>query len=298
MTDISPINVPADIRQVDSVFLQYRNDINIYTEDKEEDKEFYVKLFDKLLDGTDIRVRDIYPLGNKSTVIKKCTEDHSPHPKIYIVDGDIFLQFKKYAPVDNLFRLDSYCIENYVVDKNSVEKLAYDLTGTKPLKTIKSEVNYDARTKRIAEPLVMLFFMISIQAELTEKFEIKNIEAFMDKSTCELDCAKIEKTISEITSAIKKTGVSETEINSKMSQRLSDFGISEKTLQTIVSGKDWIIPYWRKVITKISGGKLRLKKETWKFKLVDFCSLARLDNLKNEIIRTTKKFNYGKEKHS
>ena len=44
MTDISPINVPADIRQAESVLLQYRNDICIYTEDKEDDKEFYVKL--------------------------------------------------------------------------------------------------------------------------------------------------------------------------------------------------------------------------------------------------------------
>lgn len=287
MTDISPINVPADIRQVDSVFLQYRNDINIYTEDKDEDKEFYVKLFHKLLDGTGIRVRDIFPLGNKSIVIQKCKEDHSPFPKIYIVDGDIFLQFKEYAPMENLFRLDSYCIENYVVDKNSVEQLAYKLTGTKPMKAIKAEVDYDARTKNITEPLVTLFFMLSIQAELTEKFEIKNIEAYMDKTTGNLDCTKIEKRISEISSAIQKKGFSESDINAKMSQRLSKFGISEDSLLKIVSGKDWIIPYWKKVITKISGSKLG-KKEAWKFNLVDFCSLARLDSLKNEIIRITK----------
>ena len=289
MTNISPINVPADVRQVEAVFMQYRNHITIYTEDKVEDRGFYVKLFNRLLDDTNIKVNDIYPLGNKNTVIKNCTEDHSPNPKIYIVDGDIFLQFKEYAPIENLFRLDSYCIENYIVDKNSVEKLTNDLTGgTKSEKTLEAEINYEARIKNITEPLVTLFFMLSIQAELTEKFEIKNVEAFMDKTTGELDRTKIEKRISEISATIQKVGFSESDINAKMSQRLSKFGISENTLLKIVSGKDWIIPYWKKVITKISGSKLG-KKEAWKYNLVDFCSLARLDSLKNEIIRIAKK---------
>lgn len=288
MTDISPINVPADIRQVDSVFLQYRNDINIYTEDKEDDKEFYVKLFDKLLSGTNVKVRDIYPLGNKNTVIKKCQEDKSANPKIYIVDGDIFLQFKEYPPVENLFRLDSYCIENYVVEKDSVEQLAYDLTGTKSMKIIKDEVNYRERTKQIFKPLIELFFMLSIQAELTEKFEIKNIEQFLDKESGGLDEVKVRNRISEIKSVLQKAGFPETVINEKLSSRREKFAFSEDTFLKIVSGKDWIIPFWKKVITKIADGKLKLRKETWKFKLVDFCSLTRLDNLKQKIITTVK----------
>lgn len=288
MTDISPINVPADIRQAESVLLQYRNDINIYTEDKEDDKEFYVKLFDKLLSGTNVKVRDIYPLGNKSTVIKKCQEDKSQNPKIYIVDGDIFLQFKQYPPVENLFRLDSYCIENYVVEKNSVEKLAYDLTGTKSMKVIKDEVNYTERTKQISKPLIELFFMLSVQAELTEKFEIKNIEQFLGKESGGLNTDKIQNRISEIKSALQKAGFSGTVIEEKLCSRREKFAVSEDTLLKIVSGKDWIIPFWKKVITKIADGKLKLRKETWKFKLVDFCSLTRLDNLKQKIITTVK----------
>jgi len=288
MTDISPINVPADIRQVESVLLQYRNDICIYTEDKEDDKEFYVKLFDKLLSGTNVKVRDIYPLGNKITVIKKCQEDKSQNPKIYIVDGDIFLQFKQYPPVENLFRLDSYCIENYVVEKNSVEKLAYDLTGTKSMKVIKDEVNYTERTKQISKPLIELFFMLSVQAELTEKFEIKNIEQFLDKESGGLNTDKIQNRISEIKSALQKTGFSDAVIDERLCSRREKFAVSEDTFLKIVSGKDWIIPFWKKVITKTAGGKLKLRKETWKFKLVDFCSLDRLENLKQKIITTVK----------
>lgn len=35
-----------------SVFKEYRNTINIYTEDTEDDKEFYLQLYQRLLDGT------------------------------------------------------------------------------------------------------------------------------------------------------------------------------------------------------------------------------------------------------
>ena len=289
MTDISPINVPADIRQAESVLLQYRNDICIYTEDKDADKEFYVKVFDRLLSGTNVRVRDIYPLGNKSTVIKKCQEDKSPNPKIYIVDGDIYLQFVDYTPIDNLYRLDAYCIENYVVDKKSVEKLAYDLDGTKPMKTIQNELKYDERTKQIAQPLIDLFFMLSIQAELTEKTEIKNVEQFLDKTSGDLNIVKIQKWITDISNAIQKAGHSQDVITEKLASRHAKFGYSANTLLKIVSGKDWIVPFWRKAIMKVIGSGLeKRKKEFWKFYLVNDCSLNRLDNLKHAIIKAVK----------
>lgn len=35
-----------------SVFKEYRNTINIYTEDTEDDKEFYLQLYQRLLNGT------------------------------------------------------------------------------------------------------------------------------------------------------------------------------------------------------------------------------------------------------
>ena len=285
MTDISPINIPADIRQTESVFFQYKNDINIYTEDKDEDREFYEKLFKRLLNGTNIRINNIYPLGNKSNVIKKCKEDKSPNPKIYIVDGDIYLQFKQYPEIENLFRLGAYCIENYVIDQISVESTAYDLTGVKSKQQINAEANYSARMSKLEKPLTELFFMLSIQAELTEKFDIKNVEQFLNRQS-ELDAAKIQKEISAINSAIIKSGFSQDIINEKMSQRIKKFGYSPSTLLTIVSGKDYLIPYWKKIITRIAGGKLQLRKEAWKFKLVDYCDLSRLTSLKQAIVKT------------
>ena len=44
------IEFSTEVRQAATVFTQYRNTIDIYTEDKEEDKIFYNKLFNLILE--------------------------------------------------------------------------------------------------------------------------------------------------------------------------------------------------------------------------------------------------------
>lgn len=48
------IDFSTEVRQASTVFTQYRNTINIYTEDCGKDKKFYVTLFKRLLNDTDI----------------------------------------------------------------------------------------------------------------------------------------------------------------------------------------------------------------------------------------------------
>lgn len=48
--------------ELTSEFKSYRNSVNIYTEDKEEDRQFYVRLLGRLLDGTGCQINDITPL--------------------------------------------------------------------------------------------------------------------------------------------------------------------------------------------------------------------------------------------
>ena len=106
----------ADESELKSVFNSYRNDINIYTEDTKLDKEFYVTLFNRLIDKTGIRINDVYPLGNSSTVIKACKDNVDTSPHLYIVDGDIHLMNVPKQTITGLHVLGRYCIENYLID--------------------------------------------------------------------------------------------------------------------------------------------------------------------------------------
>ena len=116
----------TETRLAASVFKEYRNVIDIYTEDCEKDKEFYIKLLKKLLSNTGIVVNDIHPLGCRRTVIECCQNDtDTRRKKLYIVDGDIYLQYKDKEIIPNLFVLDAYCIENYVVCEKSICYVAY-----------------------------------------------------------------------------------------------------------------------------------------------------------------------------
>ena len=110
------IEFSTEVRQAATVFTQYRNTIDIYTEDKEEDKIFYVSLLKRLLAGTDIHIKDVYPLGCRNTVISCCQKDtDAKRRKLYIVDGDIYLQFRDKEKYDGLYVLDAYCIENFMI---------------------------------------------------------------------------------------------------------------------------------------------------------------------------------------
>ncbi|MCQ2249572.1 MAG: DUF4435 domain-containing protein [Bacteroidales bacterium] len=283
MTNISPINVPLDVRQTDSIFLRYRNDIDIYTEDKEADKEFYVKLYSRLLAGTSIKVNDIHPLGCKDDVIKACKADNSRRPKIYVVDGDIDLLFRQYPHMDNLYRLDAYCIENYVVCKQSVVDVAYDLIGTKPKKEYEELVDFDNRTKSLL-PLINLFFWYSIHKEHTNiNCKIRNVASYLNGES--LDPAKVTAEIESIKKGLLSKNICDTaKIEELLNKRKSQFNYSAETLMKVVSGKDLIVPFWAIIINKLSDSQVKLKRETWKFKLVDSCDLSRLSGLRQAIV--------------
>ena len=115
------IEFNSEQEQVSSLFTAYRNDVDIYTEDESKDKVFYKKLFSRLLNGTGLRINDVYPLGSSDDVIAACRKDSDvKRKKIYIVDGDIYLMFSPKQPIPYLYVLDAYCMENLVIDEDAV----------------------------------------------------------------------------------------------------------------------------------------------------------------------------------
>lgn len=80
--------------ELTSAFKSYRNSVNIYTEDKDDDRQFYVRLFSRLLEGTGCYINDVTPLGNCISV--KQASENNPDPKgIYIIDGTYIQSFRQ-----------------------------------------------------------------------------------------------------------------------------------------------------------------------------------------------------------
>ena len=275
-----------EVRQAATVFTEYRNTIDIYTEDCEKDKEFYVELLKKLLSDTDIIINDIHPLGCRRTVIQCCQDDtDNRRKKIYIVDGDIYLQYKEKECIPNLFVLDAYCIENFMICEEAICYVAYMLHARDSYENVKLSLQIPAILAEISEPLINLFFYYSIQMECLGQFCIMNIDAYMDKSSKQIDVAKINQKISDIKSALISEGISEIKLEELLNQRKSKFPYNVETLLTIVSGKNFLIPFMKYHIDKRLNCNVRLPNEAWKFNLVEKCDINRLCSLKQAVIQ-------------
>lgn len=279
----------TELKQVATVFKEYKNSIDIYTEDKIEDKAFYEQLLKRLLSDTDIQINDIYPLGCKREVVDACKTnvDKDRRACLYIVDGDIYLQYKDEETIDNLYRLNSYCIENYVICEESVCKTAYELNGGRiSIDDIKDKINYsDLLNKSLS--LIDLFFWYSIQSELFDKFDLRHVNAFIDNTSRIIDDKKIKSRIEEIKNSLLDHSYSEEKLESIYKDRMQKYGKTAETLLKIVSGKDYLIPLLCNWINhKIC--KIEIPKESWKYHLSKTCSLDGLEELKNTIISIVK----------
>lgn len=276
----------TEIKQVATVFKEYRNSIDIYTEDCAKDKEFYVKLLKRLLaNTTNIEINDIHPLGCRKTVIECCLKDtDTRRKKLYIVDGDIYLQYKEKEHIDNLYEYDAYCIENYMICEDAICYAAYNFYAQDSYDNVKNALNVPQALNDIAESLVKLFFYYSIQIECYGKFDLRHIDSYMDMSTKQIDSDKIRKRIDEIRNGLIRNGTSQERIDELLRIRETKFPYNESTLLKIVSGKDFLIPYFKHHIEKQLKCSLKLSKETWKFNMVDKCDISRLESLKQAIL--------------
>ena len=272
----------SEQRRLLSKFKEYRNNIDVYTEDEQKDKEFYARLLKKLTKDTDVIINDVFPLGCSRNVIKHCKANINSNrrKKIYIIDGDIFLLYKPKENIPNLFILDSYCIENYVIEKQSIEKFAYEMTGTMTIENIKLAVKFEDRLTEIMEPLIKLFINISIESEITDYHQIYHINQFLVKD--KLDIIKIESQITTIKNKIIAYK-DEDLYNELLLKRKSEWEINENNLLKIISGKDYLIPFFIEVIKNLNNTKIGLSKEAIKFQLLKFSTLERLTDLKNAI---------------
>ncbi|OPC32650.1 DUF4435 domain-containing protein [Elizabethkingia miricola] len=106
-----------DYRVAEDVFYLQFNDISFYIED-EDQENFYHKTLCKLFPN--LQIEKIFPLNGKKNVIDECKSNIGDKNKIYIVDKDFDDILGKKESISNLFYLNRYSIENYLIEENSI----------------------------------------------------------------------------------------------------------------------------------------------------------------------------------
>ena len=277
------LELNEEARRLTSTFLAYRNEIDIYTEDEEKDKEFYKVLFKRLV-NEEVMINDITPLGDRDTVIRRCfNEPENGRKKIFIVDGDIqVVNGKKVSQYHkNLFILDAYCIENFLIDLNSITNFIYLNCAVKSREEIVSAIDHNNWLNVYMGKFIELFVHFAIADFFGLKFTLFNANKYHNKTSSGYVFA--ESIVSKDVEAIKKhilTSVNEEDYMLKYVELTNKWVYCIESFLTIVSGKDYLIPILQIKAQEFKKSKALASLEEVKMSLAHFCDLSRLDKLK------------------
>jgi len=165
-----------------SVFYQQFNEIQFFVEDADQENLYFAilkRLFPK------ITIAKIFPLGGKPMVITHAVAHSQNRKSIYIVDKDFADLLPDSRQLPNLFYLDWFCIENYVLEEEPVVRF---IMSEKP-KAKESNVRkllafaaFLSQSMRELQPLFELFLLVQ-RHQLGVKTTGTGVRKFCEKGT-------------------------------------------------------------------------------------------------------------------
>ncbi|BDA78591.1 hypothetical protein LPTSP3_g15210 [Leptospira kobayashii] len=250
ITDESSIPSKSDafLKGIDVFYLQF-NDVNFYIED-EDQENFYFEIFRKLF--ADIKFSKIFPLRGKYNVIYNAELNQNDKNKVYIVDKDFDDLLSQKKTFKNLFYLDQYSIENYLILEHSFIEYIIE---EKP-KSKRSEILKNLNYAKSLDQALELFADITLLHLLVQTYclKVKNASdppekyiKFGDKIT--LNQEQLENYKKEIQTALSITNNSllvDTEVK-KIQSKFKLFDTYEILIH--IPGK-YLIKYFKWMIEK------------------------------------------------
>src|SRR5581483_11148335 len=164
MKDGFPELIDSFLSGQDVLYGQF-NEVNFYVEDVGQE-HFYFNVFKKLF--PDIQFDKIFPLNGKKNVKDAANLTVGDKKKIYIVDLDFdnILGLKEVIP--NLFYLERYSIENYLISKKALFEVIREKNSRLKNQDIEKFVDYQVLLKECA----LLLLELSCTFILIQKYSL------------------------------------------------------------------------------------------------------------------------------
>ena len=273
------------LKSVSRLF-SYRNEVDIYTEDRFADKEFYKTLFTNLLGNN--KINDVTPLGCKENVLKAYDNQNKTdkRKKYFIIDGDLDLIIGKNRKEEyNLIVLDSYCIENYLIDEKGAIEYIHLLNATESKENIKTKLNFEKWLSDNVHSLVELFINFAILKNFNGGPSINTANGYLTQIGKEtiLDNNKINKysiTVKkDIIKLLQDNAYSNPEklYLEEYAKLNTKWAFNTESLLKIVSAKNYLLPLLQFRMSHCSNnGRFIQKKDSIKLFLAKNSSLSKL----------------------
>lgn len=278
-----------------SIFFEYRNDVDIFVEDRDLDKEFYVALFQNVFHQS-MLINDVTPLGCKKDVIdawKNYKKIKSKRRKYFLCDGDLdLITGTNINSSKNLIILDSYCIENYLIDETGTIELIHLSKANLSKDKIINALSFDKWIDNNCSVLISLFLHLALLKRLGIGADIKSTGKFTTQVANEniLDKIAVQNYIDELRQNILDFYKNDSSVNAIIEYEVEIKKLKQKWKDTpenmlhIVSGKNYLIPMLQyKINHTIMKGKSMFRNDQLKLFLAKYSKLDRLQYLKKLI---------------
>lgn len=270
--------------KVKSIFFEDYNDIDVYTEDTANGyKKLYSKLLNRYFDG-DYKIENIFPLGGRDAVIEACEQEENKRsrPRVYIIDGDLYLLRNNNPNVPGLFILHEYCIENTLVCENASIDFLVDEEPTKEYEDIKSELDFQKWLNHNETLLIELFICYAISMEMTPELPTVSLKVsdYVNGDTGFADANKIyTKIASRRSEIISRVGQESYE------ERLNEikaFIEENEKKYAFISGKDYLLPLLQMRMRKVI--KYTASAISFRHRLSKSCRLEIFNGLREKVL--------------
>lgn len=270
------------------LFFRYKNSVDVFVEDNY-DEEFYLVLINRVFSKTGHKIEKLLPLGSKANVINACSSDQGPRDvkRVYIVDADLeLITNKNDYQLKYLFVLEKYCIENYLLDQESIIEIIHDYLVIDKDK-IRKQLSYENWLKGISKDLIELFLHYAICKEVcpsipTISLGIGNL-CVTNKNIPVLCETKCNQRVNSIKSEILNV-ISQEEYNERIYELRNKWKYSVETLTKIVSAKDYLIPLLEFRFHKFKTTKsVNMRRETLRLRLGKLCDITELTKISNNV---------------
>ncbi|GHB37492.1 hypothetical protein GCM10007094_28520 [Pseudovibrio japonicus] len=248
-------------------FKRRNNDIDIFVEDKAA-PNLWVKMLNNFLpEGT--KLESVTPLGGRKEVIEACKldQDVSERRALYLIDADFdLLHGKPKKKLKKLYRLRSYCVENYLLNEDSILSAATTFDDAATVQEAKQRLGFSEWVRENNNPLRMLFVCYAVANKLDESIATIKLSVHPLFRDCRVSLCP-QKTFVRVLSIYRTLraqfdrSVIET-IKAEVEERFDRLG-----LLAVVSGKDYLFPAFRNQFKSQFG--LTVKDDVFKVMLAD-----------------------------
>ncbi len=266
-----PARSPSGMAALD-IFYSDFNDVNFYVEDYDQEN-LYEEILKKAFPW--LRIARIFPLGGKSAVFQHATSNSNQGIecfRAYIVDRDFDDLLGKRFDHPNIFYLDRFCIESYLLESRAIVELVIENHPKKRRTDIEARLSADAQLSslfRCLRPLFILFFCAQL-LDLGLKNCSSPPEAFCKpKRLWELDDAAVLRYETELKSAAQARLLDPPLADPRSDGRLS--GAIRASDYALVSGKFVAAMLFHYVKSKYSLGSMTF--ESFVYRLTKNCAL-------------------------